>query len=248
VSGNWPKSVNLARSHEASTQSFKQPGLQGADNVRIVHSFRAIGELIRLHPKVTVQSNIHEWRFIIRQVLDRSVDLGIVEISTLKDNDVKLKVEPLGQHEVVFFCRKGHPLLGRSKVSKTDLDAYPLAAVNLPPRVLKLFPGFTHISKNTGDLVPSVELDNLTMVREIVERSDAFGVTTLVQIEPWLKSGSVGILPFRRKWLKLNYGFIHLRHYQLSPAAKLLMELAHSIEIGLARQNKELMREMFPGS
>ena len=209
---------------------------------------RAIGELIRLHPKVSVQSSIHEWRFIIQQVLERSVDLGIAEISTLKENDVKLKIEPLGQHEAVFFCRKGHPLLGRSKVSRTDLDAYPLAAVNLPPRVLKFFPGFTHISKSTGDLVPSVELDNLTMVREIVERSDAFGTTTLVQIEPWLKSRSIGILPFRRRWLKLNYGFIYLRQHQLSPAAKLFMELTKRIETRLARRNKELMGQMFRDS
>jgi len=132
---------------------------------------RAIGELIRLHPKVSVQSNIHEWRFIIRQVLERSVDL-----------------------------------------------------------------------------VPSVELDNLTMVREIVERSDAFGTTTLVQIEPWLKSGSIGILPFRRRWLKLDYGFIYLRQHQLSPAAKLFMELTKRIETRLARRNKELMGQMFRDS
>jgi len=117
---------------------------------------RAIGELIRLHPKVSVHSNIHEWRFIIQQVLERSVDL-----------------------------------------------------------------------------VPSVELDNLTMVREIVERSDAFGTTTLVQIEPWLK---------------LDYCFIYLRQHQLSPAAKLFMELTKRIETRLARRNKELMGQMFRDS
>ena len=209
---------------------------------------RAIGELIRLHPHVNVQSYVHEWRFIIQQVLERNIDLGVAEISTLKDNDLKLNIEPLGQHEAVFFCRKGHPLSGRKKVSKKDLDAFPLAAVNLPPRVLKLFPGITHISRHTGDLVPSVEVNNLTMANSIVEGSDAFGVSTLVQIEPLLKSDSIEILPFRRKWLKLSYGFIYLRNHQLSPAAKLFMKLTRNIEIGLARRNKELMRQMFPGS
>jgi len=208
---------------------------------------RAIGELIRLHPNLHCQIKVHEWRFIIRQVIERSIDLGIAEISTLKHDDATLAIEPLGQHEAVFFCRKGHPLLGRSKVSKADLDRYPLAAVNLPPRVVKLFPGITKVSKATGDLAPSVEIDNLAMARSIIETSDAFGTATLLQIEPWLKSGSIKVLPYRRKWLKLSYGFIYLRHHQLSPAAIKFMDLSRSIETRLGHRNRELMKQMFPG-
>jgi len=207
---------------------------------------RAIGELIRLHPNLSCQINVHEWRFIIRQIIEKSIDLGISEISTLKQDDAILAIEPIGQHEAVFFCRKGHPLLGRSKVSKADLDTYPLASVNLPPRVLKLFPGITKVSKNTGDLVPSVEVNNLAMARSIVERSDAFGSATPIQIEPWLKSGRIGVLPYRRSWLKLSYGFIYLRHHQLSPAAIKFMELTRSIETRLADRNRELMKQMLP--
>ncbi len=207
---------------------------------------RAIGELIRLHPNLSCQVNIHEWRFIIRQIIEKSIDLGISEISTLKHDDAVLAIEPLGQHEAVLFCRKGHPLLEHSKVSKAELDTYPLAAVNLPPRALTLFPGMTKISKNSGDLVPSVEVNNLVMARSIVERSDAFGMATPVQIEPWLKSGSIEVLPYRRSWLKLNYGFIYLRHQQLSPAAIKFMELTRSIETRLTQRNKELMKQMFP--
>jgi len=209
---------------------------------------RAIAELVRLHPNVSCHSNVHEWRFIIRQVLESRVDLGIAEISTLKKTDPKLVVEPLGQHPAVFFCRKGHPLLARKKVSKADLDAYPLAAVNLPPRVVKLFPGMTHISKLTGDLVPSVEIDNLAMASTIIEGSNAFGTATLVQIEPLLKSGRIEVLPYRRPWLKLDYGFIHLRHHRLSPAVELFMELARNIETELTKRNRELMKQIFSDS
>ena len=209
---------------------------------------RAIGELIRLHPNLSCRVNVHEWRFIIQQVIENKIDLGVAEISTLKHDDATLASEPLGQHDAVFFCRKGHPLLGHSKVSKADLDMFPLAAVNLPPRVVKLFPGLTTVSKSTGDLVPSVEIDNLAMARTIVEKSDTFGTATLVQIEPWLKSGSIKVLPYRREWLKLSYGFIYLRHHQLAPAAIKFMELSHDIEARLARRNRELMEQIFPKS
>jgi len=207
---------------------------------------RAIGDLIRLHPNLSCQVNVHEWRFIIRQVIENKIDLGVAEISTLRQDDATLAIEPLGQHEAVLFCRKGHPLLGHRKVSKADLDKYPLAAVNLPPRVIELFPGMTTVSKSTGDLVPSVEIDNLSMALSIIETSNAFGTATLVQIEPWLKSGSIKVLPYRREWLKLSYGFIYLRHHQLAPAALKFMELSHDIETRLARRNRELMEQIFP--
>ena len=209
---------------------------------------RAIGELIRLHPNLHCQIKVHEWRFIIRQVIENNIDLGIAEISTLRHDDTTLAIEPLGQHELVLFCRKGHPLLGRNKVSKADLDRYPLAAIALPPRVAKLFPGTVKVSKSTGELTPSLEIDDLAMTRTIIKQSDAFGAATLVQLEPLLKSGEFGILSYRRKWLKLSYGFIYLRHHQLSPAAIKFMELSRSIEARLGHRNRELMKQIFPHS
>jgi hypothetical protein len=71
-----------------------------------------------------------------------------------------------------------------------------------------------------------------------------FGVATPLQIEPWLQSGEMKALPFRAPWMKLNYGFIYLRSRVLSPATVFYMELVRKIENGIARHNRELMRQI----
>jgi hypothetical protein len=58
----------------------------------------------------------------------------------------------------------------------------------------------------------------------------------------------VEVLPYRRPWLKLDYGFIHLRHHRLSPAVELFMELARNIESELAQRNRDLMKQIFSDS
>jgi DNA-binding transcriptional LysR family regulator len=206
---------------------------------------QALGELIMQHPNLQCHIRLTKWREVTGLVLSRSVDLGILETSVL-DNIEELHVEPLSNLEAVLFCRCGHPLLGRRKVSKSDLDNYPLAMLRVPPRAASQFPGKSSIDAITGDLVPSIEVDELATARAVVRASDAFGVMTPLQIEPWLRSGEFSVLPFRAPWLKLEYGFIRLQKRMLSPATELYMQLVREIEKKLAKRNHELMGQLIP--
>jgi DNA-binding transcriptional LysR family regulator len=173
------------------------------------------------------------------------VDLGIAEISTLGASQ-ELKVEAIGCHEVVLFCRHDHPLAGAKELSAAELDDYPLAAVRLPPRVADVFPGKTWEDRETGDQVPAVEVDDLASCRQIVAQSNTFSAAAPLQIEPWLRSGELVALPFRAPWLRLNYGFIHLSERMLSPAAETYMQLVRDIDKELGRRNCELISEFLP--
>ena len=204
---------------------------------------QALGKLIKQHPNLHCHARLTKWREITGLVLSRSVDLGIVETSILENLD-ELLVEPLSDLEAVLFCRRGHPLLGRRKVSKSDLDNYPLAMLRVPPRAANLFPGKSSIDAITGDLIPSIEVDELATARAVVKASDAFSVMTPLQIEPWLQSGEFKVLPFRAPWLKLEYGFIRLRKRMLSPATELYMQLVREIEKEQAKRNHELMNQL----
>jgi len=206
---------------------------------------QALGELIMQHPNLQCHIRLTKWREVTGLVLSRSVDLGILETSVLENIDEVL-VEPLSDLEAVFFCRSGHPLLGRKKVSKSDLDNYPLAMLRVPPRIASRFPGKSSIDAITGDLIPSIEVDELSTARAVVRASDAFSVMTPLQIEPWLNSGEFKVLPFRASWLKLEYGFIRLRQRILSPATELYMQLVREIEKELANRNRELMNKLVP--
>jgi DNA-binding transcriptional LysR family regulator len=208
---------------------------------------RALGELVKRHPNLRCHSIPANWRNIIELVLSRFIDLGIAEISTLKEIE-DVQIDAIADYPVVLFCRRGHPLLGRKKLSKSDLDHYPLALPRVAPRVASIFPGKGRIDAKTGDLIPSIEVGNMAEARTIVLTSDAISATTLLQIEPWLRSGELDILRYRKPWMKLDYGFITLRRRMLSPATELYMQLVRAIEKEQAQRNRELMSQWLPES
>jgi len=204
---------------------------------------RAIGALYKQHPNLYCRLQVTSWQRIAALVAARQVDLGVGEISTLSDAH-DLQVDPVGNHQFVFFTRHGHPLDGRKAVTKAELDDYAVVTTRLPPRLATVYPGKTRADKESGELIPTIEVDDLTGVRHIIATSNAFGMATPLQIEPWLQSGELKPLPFHAPWMRLDYGFIYLRHRTLSPAAALYMELAKRIEKDIARRNRSLMRQI----
>jgi len=206
----------------------------------------ALAELSKVHPGLQLRVQLRNWRDVERVVRDREADIGLGEISQLTDAP-GLRVEPVGHHELVFFCRAGHPLLAQDTISAEDLDRYPFAGVPIPPRVAHLFPRNCHVDEATGDLIPPILVEDLSAVRTLVANSDAFGSATPVQVEPWLRSGELAVVPFRASWLRLNYGFIFIASRSLSPAAEAFTELVRRIEQEIEPKNRVLTDAVLQG-
>jgi len=206
---------------------------------------RAVGELLRLHPSIRCQIRLRSWREVTDLVAARAVDVGLAEISTVIGSE-ELRVEPLGQHEMVLYCRPGHPLLDRGPLSRGDLDAFPQALIRVPPRGANRVPGKGFRDAGHGDQTPHIEVDDLSTARTIVMGSDVLSTATALQLEPWVRGGQLRVLPFRANWLRLNYGFITLRDRMLSPAAELFMRVVRQIEADVAVRNRELTNELLP--
>jgi DNA-binding transcriptional LysR family regulator len=207
---------------------------------------RAAGELVARHPGLECRLKLTSWKDLAGLIRSHAVDLGIGEISTLEDVD-ELAVEPVGRHRVVLFGRRDHPLAGRERLSSEDLADYPTVTPRLPPRAVGLFPGKNRLDRDSGDLLPSIEVDDLASARLVISSSDAFGFATPLQIEPWLRSGEFSVLAFDAPWLELNYGFIYLRKRMLAPAAQLYMELVRDIEQDASARNERLKKEFVQG-
>jgi DNA-binding transcriptional LysR family regulator len=206
---------------------------------------RAVGELLRLHPSIRCQIRLRSWREVTDLVATRAVDVGLAEISTVIGSE-ELRIEPVGQHEMVVYCRQGHPLLDRNPLTRGDLDAFPQALIRVPPRGANRVPGKGFRDAGHGDQTPHIEVDELTTARAIVLASDALSTATAIQLEPWVRGGRLRVLPFRANWLRLNYGFITLPDRMLSPAAELFMRLVRQIEAEVAARNRELTNELLP--
>ena len=214
-------------------------GVYAAD----ISGSKAIAEMVRLHPKLHCEITVNDWRNVEDMVLDRQVDIGFAGTHHMEDNQ-HLQVVPIAQHDFVFYCRSGHPLLEVKSLSKSDLDGYPVVTVRIPPQMANIFPGKTYLDNKSGDLSPSIKAEDQATAKIIVAGSNAFGVATPVQIELWLDSGEFSVLDFQEPWMKVDYGFIYRRDRMLAPAAEAFMSHVQEIESDISQRNQSLIKHL----
>jgi DNA-binding transcriptional LysR family regulator len=94
----------------------------------------------------------------------------------------------------------------------------------------------------TDTFVPAWEVEVIGTATRIVAESDAIGGAMLTQIERELEDGTLAVLPFRADWLRLDYGFIHLRDRTVSPAARAFMEECRRVDAALAAREALLRK------
>lgn len=202
----------------------------------------AIGKLVSEYPEIRCKVTAVDWFEVERVVVDRKVDVGFSELSEARTN-TKLVTELIGQHRFVFFCRTGHPLLELSHIKKEDFLNYPLVLIKLPVRIAPYFPGKLFPEKNTTNMLPSIEIQDLYQSRKIVCESNAFSAATPAQIFQDLEAGKLKIIPFYESWMILNYGFIYEKGRMLSPAASKYMDIVKDVEHEVSTQNKILLKK-----
>ena len=178
------------------------------------------------HPKLDCRLRQGTWQEAAAQVLAREADLGLAEVSGAA-RDARLQTEPIARHQLYMYVRAGHPLAGSNALSTQQVVAFPWATSRLPARVLSGLPAPIGRA-GTGDVeaecfVPAWEVESIATAKRIVAASDAIGGAMLVQIERELEEGTVVLLPYAEDWMRLGYGFIHLRDRTLSPAALAFM-------------------------
>jgi DNA-binding transcriptional LysR family regulator len=202
---------------------------------------KAAGRILAKSPKLRCKMVVTGWREVEKMVMARSVDLGLAELGEAQNNKY-LELEEIGKHQFVFFCRPDHPVLKYTKISKAKLDIYPLVLIKLPERLAPFFPGQLFQDKGFDYVIPSVEIQDLTLSRQIVAESDAISAATPLQIQNELKSGTFSVIPFFVPWMTLNYGFMFLRDRVLSPIAKRYMEVVREIEVDVKESNLTLFK------
>ena len=206
---------------------------------------KGLGALVSKYPKIRCRVTSSDWDDVEKLVLDRKADVGFAELYEAGKNK-KLSTELIGQYQVVFFCRCGHPLLKNKQLVKEDLDEYPLALIKIPGRIAPVFPGVLYPEEHSSSMVPSIRVNDLAFARQVVLESDAFSVTTPYQIRKELKDNVVCILPFHKPWMALNYGFMYEKDRLLSPIAIKYMEIVRATERQVRKENSALLKEYLP--
>jgi len=197
---------------------------------------QAVGRLMARHPDLQVELASHDLRSIIAALLDRRLDLAVIDCSMV-DGEADIAVEALPEHEGRFFCRAGHPLVALERPSLAQVFAYPYVGTRLPQRVAAAFFEKARVGRFdalTGDYVPPIKVDSIAAAKDVVMKCDAVGAAPLAMIAPEVRAGQLCCLPLRFDWLRTQYGFAYLRARRLSPAALAFMAEVRSVEAGLS--------------
>ncbi|RLA45493.1 MAG: hypothetical protein DRR42_19300 [Gammaproteobacteria bacterium] len=202
----------------------------------------AVGKMALSHPHIRYRVTLGNWEYVNQQVLNREVDIGLASISDAED-DERLETQLVGQHEMIMYVRKEHPLAGATGLTLEDMDAFPFVSIRIPSALAPAIPGVNEIDENTGLLIPAIEIDQLAAATTIVATSNGIGAALPVQIESQLEAGELKIIKCQQPWIKPPYGFIYLRNRSASPAAELFIEHVCNIEKHIIEKNERLIKK-----
>jgi DNA-binding transcriptional LysR family regulator len=135
-------------------------------------------------------------------------------------------VERTGEHTGVFYCRSGHPLLTRSKLTFEDISGFPFAMSPLPGRVAPFFERIGaagRIDPSSGQFLPAITLDSVILMKRAVHETNAISWAPNVLIASEVADGSFVALPFAPPWARLNYGIFRRADRPVTPALEMFL-------------------------
>ena len=177
------------------------------------------------------------WKTTVELVLSDRVDIGFADISEAASNP-DLETEFARRSELRLLCSAGHPLAGRNDLALEDLLEFPSVGPSAPGRMRSFIP---KVSKPCGTFddandrfVPRVLFEAFSDAKEIVLSGSGLGVALPLQLQREAAKGLCVFPPIHLPWMSLNCCFI-VRRPAPSPAALAFMDIARTIERGVAR-------------
>jgi DNA-binding transcriptional LysR family regulator len=210
----------------------------------------AAGRLMSRHPRLNVELNTGDQRQLVDQVLQRKLDLALMELSMAEDL-AELATEALPEHPGAFFCRVGHPLARQPRPSLKQVLAYPFVGPRLPQRIARDFLQLVKVGRiepDSGDYLPPVKIDSEPVAMDVVMHSDAVGLAPLALLAPRIRAGYLLALPLRLNWMHTRYGFVYLRDRQLSPAALAFMTEVRAVEAESVAVAQSVLKAIEPAA
>jgi DNA-binding transcriptional LysR family regulator len=170
--------------------------------------------------------------------------LAVADCSQLGE-DEELDVTLLSKSQGYLVVRAGHPLLAQGKVGVEQVLAYPLVSTSrLPPRILS---PLTQERANALPMkefhFPAILCEQVSVMREIVARSDVVGMFLLSLIEGEMQAGMLVPLDCEIPWLYTQFGIVTRKNHSHSEAAQSLVRHIKRAAAAMKRKDEELSRQ-----
>ena len=192
----------------------------------VMAGYVTVARLSAKYPKLQIALHVATWREVTRWAAEKKIDVGVAELSDAVLDDT-LQTELVGNHLGHYFCRPGHPILKKRRITLADLLQFPWATTRIPPRIAAALPrppgAAGYIDQLSGEFVPAIELDVPMQLATLLANTDVIIPGSFTMVEKELEAGTVAVIPTPDLKFRASYGFIHLKNRALSPATQAFM-------------------------
>lgn len=197
-------------------------------------------QLARRHPGIQLRVMQGGWDAVTRDVANGTLDVAVAEVAAAEQSR-ELEVERIGAHDGSFYCRAGHPLLSRPRLTFQDVATFPLAMSPLPGRIAAFFErhgSAGRVDPTSGLFQPAVTVNEVALMKRAVRETDAVSWAPAVLIADEVRQGSFVRLSLDAHWARLNYGIIRRADRPVTPAMTAFLSEVRSIEQRLRNGNR----------
>jgi DNA-binding transcriptional LysR family regulator len=201
-----------------------------------------LGHMITANARLRARAVVADFDELTQAVLAGRLEFAIADTTGAERHPSGLVIEPIAEYPLQFYTRIGHPLASGQPVPLEAILVFPLVATRIPQRIAvhlaQAMPG-ARPDRETGDLSPSIAIDDFSVGRQAVSGGDAIGLAPIPAIDLELRAGKLALVSFHAPWLQLSYGLFHLRKRPLSRAAQLLVTQLKQVDADMqARQRR----------
>ncbi|QJQ96203.1 MULTISPECIES: LysR substrate-binding domain-containing protein [Halomonadaceae] len=195
----------------------------------------AIERVHRDHPGLKISVDVDVSKALVPRLLEGEFDFAITRIPAGLAPEAFV-FEEIGEEEICFVCREGHPLTACAPLSLADMLPYPWSLQ--PPGAL-MRQRVDYLFNHHGLAAPRriVDTPDILVSLALVDKSDTVTVTTRQVAELLCAPQRFCILPFTERLSVQPYGLVSLRQQRLSPGAGIVMAALR--ELIAERQHEE---------
>jgi DNA-binding transcriptional LysR family regulator len=197
----------------------------------------AMTRLISAHPRLRAQVSVVDPREVLQFVLNGRVDVGVTDARFIS-RDERFSIEPLPEHAIHLACRRGHPLAGKRRLTRSAVFAYPLASPLVPANASSVVGSAGRMSgafdAMSGDFLPAITVNSFGIARQIAAGTDALVPGAAPMLAADLEAGRLVTLDYHSPEMRTNYAITTLRGRTPSPVALAFMEILREVEADVA--------------
>lgn len=206
--------------------------------------------LISAHPRLRTQVSVADPRDVLQSVLNGRVDVGVTD-ARFNSRDERLSIKPLPAHPILMACRPGHPLAGKSELTRADVFAYPIASPLVPANassvVTSASPTSGAFDAMSGDFLPAITVNSFSIARQIAAGTDVLVPGAAQMLAADIEAGRLVKLDYQPPEMRTHYAITTLRGRTPSPAAlafiETLLEVENEVAESEASSNRDSARK-----